>query len=33
LDYFSEIFSIAAWEIWKKRNAVIFRGISSTFQS
>jgi hypothetical protein len=24
--FFMEIFSVAAWEIWKKRNGKIFRG-------
>jgi hypothetical protein len=28
-----EIFSIAAWEIWKQRNGKIFRGLAPTFQS
>uniref|UniRef100_A0A0A8ZCW2 Uncharacterized protein n=1 Tax=Arundo donax TaxID=35708 RepID=A0A0A8ZCW2_ARUDO len=28
-----EIFTIAAWEIWKQRNALIFRRIASTFHS
>jgi hypothetical protein len=28
-----KIFSIAAWEIWNQRNAIIFRGIPPTFLS
>jgi hypothetical protein len=27
-----EVFLIAAWEIWKHRNAVIFDGIRPNFQ-
>jgi hypothetical protein len=29
-DYM-EVFSIAAWEIWKQRNAKIFRGTPTSF--
>jgi hypothetical protein len=31
--FFMEIFSMAAWEIWKQRNKKIFRGSDPTFQS
>ena len=31
ITFFMEIFLIAAWEIWKLRNAVIFDGIRPTF--
>jgi hypothetical protein len=31
--FFMEIFSIAAWEIWKQRNGKIFRGIVPSFAS
>jgi hypothetical protein len=31
--FFMEIFSIAAWEIWKQRNGKIFRGVVSSFTS
>uniref|UniRef100_A0A0A9D7I7 Reverse transcriptase zinc-binding domain-containing protein n=1 Tax=Arundo donax TaxID=35708 RepID=A0A0A9D7I7_ARUDO len=31
--FFMEVFIIAAWEIWKQRNAQIFRGTQATFQS
>jgi hypothetical protein len=33
LEHFMEIFSMAAWEIWRQRNAWIFRGIPPTFLS
>jgi hypothetical protein len=33
MNLFMEIFSIAAWEIWKKRNGKIFRGTAPSFQS
>jgi len=31
LSFFMEIFLIAAWEIWKLRNAVIFERVHPTF--
>lgn len=31
--FFMEIFSVAAWEIWKQRNAKIFRNTNPTFDS
>jgi hypothetical protein len=33
LEHFMEIFSIAAWEICKQRNGLIFRGTIPTFHS
>jgi hypothetical protein len=31
--FFMEIFSIAAWEIWKQRNNKIFRNMTPSFRS
>jgi hypothetical protein len=33
IGLFMEVFSIAAWEIWKRRNGEIFRGLVPIFQS
>ena len=32
-NFFMEVFSIAAWEIWKQRNAKVFRNTPATPQS
>lgn len=32
-QFFMEVFIISAWEIWKQRNAQIFRGTQASFQS
>jgi hypothetical protein len=32
-DFFMEVFSSAAWKIWKQRNAKIFRAIAPSFHS
>jgi hypothetical protein len=32
-DFFVEVFSVAAWEIWKKQNAKIFIAIALSFYS
>jgi hypothetical protein len=32
-DFFMEVFTIAAWEIWKQRNDQIFRDTDPSFQS
>jgi hypothetical protein len=33
LPYFMEIFLIAAWELWKVRNRLVFDGILATYST
>jgi hypothetical protein len=33
LPFFTEVFIIAAWHIWKQRNGVIFERIMPSFRS